>query len=333
MNNQKNSIRNLLYGADLANINELFKIIIGTRNPSNIIRDMLDLGLDAKYHIDVLDYCYYNNDCKLAKYLIENIGTNITNYQVNLESGDIIYDYYDFFEMLLKNKIQITLFKNYRYNISLAKKNIITLFIDNDVNIIPLIDSNIYAVSDEVVKIFIAKILSSLDEIDQDVLNRIIKSYPIYSKLTLQDVKILVDPQCCNDDIFLLSCNSDNIEITKYLLHDCNCDINAKDSQALCTAMNLKNNNMCKFLIDSGIKISDRIITISVNDTKNLHLLLENGLSAQYIAKKIFSDLNINSYVNSSGNFIPYCKELVKYGVDFNEIILSSESNSPKNNE
>lgn len=128
-------------------------------------------------------------------------------------------------------------------------------------------------------------------------------------------VKILVDlganPR--EESIIMDACiYSNNAEIIRYLVNECNCDIK---SVSLNKAINTVGNNIdvVKLLLEMGIEIDNEAIYEAIHcGNEYIDLLIDHGVSTERIAAIAVYDQ------------IAIFKHLVQKGADFNQIIANN---------
>ena len=101
-------------------------------------------------------------------------------------------------------------------------------------------------------------------------------------------IKLGADPRFDNDSIFVRSCGvqKQTLEIPLYFLDNCNCDVNAKNLEALHYSISELNLELCKLLLDYGAKILDKHISAAISAGSGyVDLLLDYGASLELIGQ------------------------------------------------
>lgn len=306
------------------------KLVKSDKNTSESIKIMMDLGVNQNIYSFALYYCFINKDIEFAKYLFEKF-----IFDVNDFSFDVLslyqYDYPELVKLLIDNDLILS--KNSCKLLSIF--SIVKLFLDSNVDlneifryINPNVDTNI-------ISLLIDEIKKSNVTIEKEYLNKFLLVFYERKNLSLDQIKTLInagaDARINNDYPFVTACFHGDIDTIKYFLYDCCSNINAQDSNALAHAIYAEHFNIAKFLIESGIKITDKVIKECLCCIETIPLLLNAGINLDYVGKILWStmqnyamqDKYLSSMENNFCEYLPYMKELAKYGVDFNKIILS----------
>jgi hypothetical protein len=308
----------------VVDINIIFRSIVRLDHVTiSSIKQMIDLGAEPDCYAEALHYCFKYNDIAFARHLIEDIGINFNKYQFR-DLDEECLNKPDLIKLLIDNQLILT--KNVMRTF-LHFPKIVKLLLDLGLGIQEILAFNTSNINKEVLNLLIEEIQKSNSKIDKILLSDIFSINYERHNLSLNQIKLLVDaganPRHDNDYAFVNSCSYGNIETVKYFLYECGCDINARNSYALTTAIYEENFNIAKFLIDSGIKITDKNIISGIYHPKFIKLFLDNDVNIEYMGKIVWSNLSYGDLdLDEKRGHIMYMKELVKLGVDFNQIIL-----------
>ncbi len=310
--------KNLIINTDI--LDELYSSIN--------ITDDITLGLlelhDRKLSTFLLEHCLKNNNMELTKYIIKNYGIYfefIDIFEKNLDDPDMLKLLIDRGYIWHKNVLKCLF----------IKPNNIDMLLEHGVDLTKIIEHVPYFIQSNggfnvnktIIEILIDKIKNSKFNIDQELLTRfLVGCYNVY-KLSLEQIKILVDlganPNHSQDIMFIKSCGYGDIDVIKYFLYECGCDINTQKSLALIRAILVKKYDVVTFLLESGISIPDLALVKSLIDQDCLKIFLNNGVCAHRIAKILWNEFKNSCHKGI--NIDITVKELVKHGIDFNQIM------------
>jgi hypothetical protein len=291
--------------------------------PLDLIKKMIDLGADPYYSNArpfIVSCCQTNTDIPL--YFIKEY-----NIDVNIENG-LAMNYcssYDTLKILLENgyKISEDIIKNRMHRIFFNIKTIELLY-EYGIAMEKIFEyalNNLNRAANELVDYFFTKIGMFINE--PILLGRLLVTGCQKNILTIDQIKFFVESANLKeyiDTAFINSCCHDNVQISMYLLHECNANINAHNSWALYSAINLRKCQVVKFLLDSGIHITDDAITQIFDKEQYIGLLLNNGVDADRIAKLYVKYLFEHYRTSKNVNF---AKALINSGIDLNQYILN----------
>lgn len=307
--------------------NVMFKKLVRSgKNTSNSIKKMMELGVDSDYYSDALHYCFTHKDIDFAKYLVENLAINVNNFSFEGISFNDCNNP-DLVKILLDYGLKLS--ANTRVFYRIPNTNIIKLFLDYGVDINEILKFNTPQIDKRALNLLIEEIKKSNCTIKKEYLDQILLINYEISELSLNQIITLVDaganPRINDDYPFITACSYCDLDVVKYFLYECGCDINVRNSDALTVAIAEEHYVLAKFLIECGIKITDNTIRQCLLDVKTLPLLLNANIDAVYIGKILWSDFKNSTSESESyqvQDYAAYMRELVKHGVDFNKIIL-----------
>ena len=165
----------------------------------------------------------------------------------------------------------------------------------------------------------IEKFNELLLEDNQEKINNYLFCYSIC--LTLDEFRYMVengaDPRINNDRLFIEICSGKSVEYLLYLINQCGADINAQNGKALSRAIKYGNIPVIKFLLESGIVVSDNAIKQAIQKQDSIiAMMMEHGVDPERIAKIFWKH-----YMKYYDFIIGKIGLLSKFGVDLNQSI------------
>ena len=287
-------------------INSLFSIMLKEVcfTNSDHIHYMINLGADPKTINNIEAICTHLLDAP-AKENNADVLHVLLDHGLSLEPEDIgrLVRRVKFIDVLIDKGIDL--------------KTILEEIADNAA---AEIDNNVDADFKPEIADFIIEQIKKIDfELEQWALAGLLMIVMYCKKLTVDIIELFIniglEPKYNNDEIFVESCKSKDISTTQYLINNYCININAHDGEALVAALNKKNKDTVKLLLEHGIKITDQHIRLAIEQNDEfIEMLIEHGnvsheQVARILVKKAFS----------YNKRIP--KLLVENGVDFNQLI------------
>lgn len=143
-----------------------------------------------------------------------------------------------------------------------------------------------------------------------------------WDKVTVEEIRYLVDnganPRFNNDKPFVMCCRCNSVDVLLLFINEYGANINGQDGEALTMAVREKNYEAFKFLIESGITVSDKLIetVFRSNENKFIQIMIEFGVPVERIAKIYWK------YLISEFDFVINKLNLFnKNGLDLNQSI------------
>lgn len=300
------------FSANSAKKNKLmFKFMTDSEITLENFKYMIDLGANPNDDMDKLlelSLTYPSTD--IANYLMEEYNASlnnatiyrpsVNNFRMLLDHGLIITDMYidQCFDWQNPDKLEILL----EHDVTLKK--IMERFV-----VVPN-NSVQYVVACDLIK----KVTNSDENFDPVLLNKFMLKLIDYdlsprqyfqfghtshggrpkniltTDLVQKIILMGLDVHFDGDNLFLLVCALGDLSMVKFFLEDLGCDINAHDSSALVAAIRKCRVDTAEYLLDSGIKISNRLINeiFIVHNPIFFQLLLKYSDDKESIAQKYF---------------------------------------------
>ena len=169
--------------------------------------------------------------------------------------------------------------------------------------------------------------------LDNEMISKMLKMYLTLELLEINDVEYLIqrgaDPRYNNDEILKIICQipGEKLNLVKYLVEECGCDVNSNNSAALERAILNNYETITKYLLDKQSIITDSVITNAIHSTSNkkyIDLLIQYGVSMDRMTQIFLKSLG-------SGKII-FLKKMINRNINLNyhiEICDLNDLNDP----
>ena len=287
------------------------------------IKHMIELGADPRYHDDdALFRVGHYSTSDVAAYLIEN-------YNMIIDSCSIqeIFTYgvkatIDTLRLFLDTGNTIEDRHIYKM---IGRCGIIDVLVEKGYDIKKILDGISHnpkqTEGKDMYRFIIEQLKKEELNLDKVLVNNLFLFAIGTGMVTVDDLPIFInagmDPGYQNDKFFVWLCKF-GYEIPSYFINEYGADVNAYKGYALTNALTANNPLTIKFLLESGIKVTDQHIIYAFDNPENLEMLMKySDITGEQI-----SELLVKKLFDKNVSTLRIAKTYINNDVDFNQIIL-----------